>query len=187
MEKIKIDKVIVVEGKYDKIKLSSFVDGYILTTDGFSLFNNKDKCDLIRSFAKTKGIIILTDSDGAGFVIRNKIKGIVGKDSNIINLYAPQILGKEKRKSAPSKQGYLGVEGVEQKILRQIFEKTGLIAGQQITKSDYNKTDLYDLGFCGQENSSVKRDEFCKSNGLPSGMSANAFLDAINILGLKIN
>lgn len=187
MDKIKLDKVIIVEGKYDKIKLSSFIDAYILTTDGFSLFNNKDKCDLIRSFAKTKGIVILTDSDSAGFLIRNKIKSIVEKDSNVINLYAPQIMGKEKRKQAPSKQGILGVEGVECSILKDIFEKAGLLSENHQQKSNYTKTDLYELGFSGCDNSSIRRDEFCKNNGLPCGMSANAFLDTVNLLGLKLN
>ena len=187
MEKIKIDKVIIVEGKYDKIKLSSFIDAHILTTDGFSIFNNKDKCDLIRSFAKTKGIIILTDSDGAGFVIRNKIKGIVDKESDIINLYAPQLLGKEKRKNTPSKQGLLGVEGIDANKLKDLFQKAGLLSDKPVEQSNYTKADIYELGYSGCDDSSSRRDEFCRQNGLPCSMSANAFLSAVNLLGLKLN
>lgn len=186
MEKIKTDKVIIVEGKYDKIKLSSIIDAYILTTDGFSIFNNKEKCSLIRRLARTKGIIILTDSDGAGFVIRNKIKGFVDKESEIINLYAPQILGKEARKNKASKQGYLGVEGIDTDNLKRIFDKAGITSQGNDNKQLYTKTDLYNLGLSGGSDSSLKRDEICKNNDLPLGMSANAFLFAVNLLGIKL-
>ena len=123
MEKIKTDKVIIVEGKYDKIKLSNVVDATILTTDGFSLFNNREKCALIRRLAKKCGIVILTDSDSAGFVIRNKLKGFIDNDSEIINLYAPQIVGKEARKNKASKDGILGIEGIENETIRSLFER----------------------------------------------------------------
>ena len=186
MEKIKTDKVIIVEGKYDKIKLSSVVDAHIITTDGFSLFNNKEKCALIRKLSQKNGIVILTDSDGAGFVIRNKLKGYLDNNSEIINLYAPQILGKESRKNKASKQGLLGVEGIESDTIRSLFEKAGITSNGNSPKSEYTKTDLYSLGLSGGGDSSKKRDEICIENGLPCGMSANAFLAAINLLGIKI-
>ncbi len=186
MEKIKTNRVIIVEGKYDKIKLSSFIDGHILTTDGFSVFNNKEKCALIKRLSEKCGIAVLTDSDGAGFVIRNKIKSIVGGDCDIINLYAPQIVGKEARKKEASKQGLLGVEGIETDILRDIFKRAGLDTANYERSTTYSKTDLYFLGLSGQADSGSKRDEICTQNGLPVGMSANAFLEAVNLLGIDL-
>ena len=187
MEKIKTDKVIIVEGKYDKIKLSSVVDAHIITTDGFSLFNNKEKCALIRKLSQKNGIVILTDSDGAGFVIRNKLKGYLYNDSEIINLYAPQIVGKESRKNKASKQGLLGVEGIEADTIRTLFEKAGITTNSQTKRENYSKADLYSFGLSGGGDSSKRRDDICQENGLPTGMSTNAFLSAVNLLGIKLN
>ncbi len=187
MEKIKTDKVIIVEGKYDKIKLSSIVDAHIITTDGFALFNNEEKRALIRRLAEKKGIVVLTDSDGAGFVIRNKLKGYIGKECEIINLYAPQIVGKESRKNKASKQGLLGVEGIEADAIRSLFEKAGITSDGKKSAATYTKTDLYSLGLSGGSDSSAKRDEVCEKNDLPRGMSANAFLAAVNLLGIKLD
>lgn len=187
MEKIKTDKVIIVEGKYDKIKLSSIVDAHIITTDGFALFNNAEKRSLIRQLAEKRGIVVLTDSDGAGFVIRNKLKGYVGKNCEIINLYAPQIVGKESRKNKESKQGLLGVEGIEADTIRSLFEKAGITSESKKSALTYTKTDLYNLGLSGGSDSGSKRDEICVKNDLPKGMSANAFLAAVNLLGIKID
>ena len=147
MEKIKTDKVILVEGKYDKIKLSSFLDATIITTNGFSVFNNVEKCAMLRKIATERGIIILTDSDGAGFVIRNKLKGIIGNCDNITNIYVPNIKGKESRKSKESKQGFLGVEGIDIDVLKSIFEKAGITYNNADVKAEvsYTKTDLYNL------------------------------------------
>ena len=186
MKKIKTDRIIIVEGKYDKIKLSSVVDAHIITTDGFSLFNNKEKCALIRKLSKKNGIVILTDSDGAGFVIRNKLKGYLDNDSEIINLYAPQIVGKESRKNKASKQGLLGVEGIESETIRSLFEKAGITSDEKKCAVNYTKTDLYNLGLSGGSDSSNKRDDICEKNGLPRGMSANAFLAAVNLLGIDL-
>ena len=186
MVKIRTDKVIIVEGKYDKIKLSSVVDAHIITTDGFSLFNNKEKCALIRKLAAKNGIIILTDSDGAGFVIRNKLKGYIDNECEIINLYAPQVFGKESRKNKASKQGLLGVEGIDVDVIRTLFEKAGIASDKMSDRPLYTKTSLYTLGFSGQSDSSSKRDEICKANDLPTGMSANAFLAAVNLLGIVL-
>lgn len=189
MEKIKIDKVILVEGKYDKIKLSSILDATIMTTNGFSVFNNSEKCAMLRKIAAERGIIILTDSDGAGFVIRNKLKGIIGNCDNITNIYVPNIKGKESRKSKESKQGFLGVEGIDIDTLKSIFEKAGITGSVTDTENStvYTKTDLYSLGLSGQDDSSLKREQICKENGLPISMSANAFLEAVNILKIKLD
>ncbi len=186
MEKIKTDKIILVEGKYDKIKLSSFIDGVIMTTSGFAVFNNEEKCNLLRKLASEKGIIILTDSDGAGFVIRNKLKGIIGADGDIINLYIPKVEGVEDRKKTPSKQGLLGVEGIDAPVLKEIFEKAGVLTDKTSDSKKYTKTDLYCLGYSGKEDSSSKRDEVLSKNGLPCGMSANAFLEAVNLLNIEL-
>ena len=184
--KIKTDKVIIVEGKYDKIKLSSVVEANIIATNGFSIFNNAEKSALIRRLAKKCGIIILTDSDGAGFVIRNKIKNIIGSDCEIINLYSPQIFGKEARKSTASKEGYLGVEGIDADKIRELFEKAGLTTDSPVTSKTYTKADLYALGLSGRDDSAERRDEICRNNSLPCGMSANAFLAAVNMLAINL-
>ncbi len=186
MEKIKINKVILVEGKYDKIKLSSIIDGHIITTDGFALFNNEEKRALIRRLAEKKGIIILTDSDSAGFVIRNKLKGYLGKECEIINLYAPQIVGKEARKNKASKQGLLGVEGIDTDTIKKLFEKAGISEDDHIQSTSYSKSDLYSLGLSGHSESKALRDKICEENGLPKSMSANAFLAAVNLLGIQL-
>ena len=188
MDKIKIRQVVLVEGKYDKIKLSDFIDGTIMTTNGFSVFNNEEKCIMLRRIAKERGIVILTDSDGAGFVIRNKLRGIIGSCENIINLYIPNIAGKEKRKNKASKQGYLGVEGIDTGELKSIFEKAGLCStdNTELSKETYSKIDLYNMGLSGHDDSSKKRAEICRINGLPESLTANAFLEALNILKIKI-
>ena len=187
MEKIKISKAILVEGKYDKILLERFVDGHIFTTGGFSIFSSDEKTALFRKIAEKQGIIILTDSDPAGFVIRNKLKGMLPKDK-VTNIYAPMLYGKEKRKSKPSKAGVLGIEGTDIETLKALFEKSGVIDGStaaEIPKPVYTKADLYELGLCGKSDSSVLRDAFCEKNGLPKGMTPNALLEAMNILGIE--
>ena len=184
MEKIKLSDVIVVEGKYDKIKLSSFVDAVILTTGGFGVFNSREKSALIKKLSEKKKIIILTDSDGAGFVIRNKIKNIIGDNSRIINLYIPQISGKEQRKNKASKEGTLGVEGMETETLKKLFSDAGLLSKcDDRTKHTYTKSEIYALGLSGKSDSAAKRAEILKRHD----MSANAFLDAVNILGIDLD
>ncbi len=183
MEKIKIKKTVLVEGKYDKIKLESIIDGNIITTDGFSLFNNDEKIELIRKIAEKNGIIVLTDSDPAGFVLRNKLKGMLPK-KNVIHLYIPTEKGKEKRKKTYSKAGLLGVEGMDAEILREMFvkyESSDLIP----KKSEVTKADLYEIGLSGKDGSNEKREKAAVRLGLPKGMSANAFLEAVNMLGIS--
>lgn len=182
MEKLKIRQVILVEGKYDKIKLESFIDGMILTTDGFRIFKDKEKRELIRTLAKKQGLIVMTDSDVAGFRIRNLVRSVV-KDAPVIHVYIPQIHGKEKRKSAPSKEGTLGVEGLCIELLQKLLEEQGVTsqkappAGRQITRVDF----LED-GLIGGENSSEKRARLLKRLGLPHYLSTNALLQVINRL-----
>ena len=181
MEKLKISIPIAVEGKYDKIKLSSIIDGQIITTDGFGVFASDEKKMLIRRLAEPRGIIVLTDSDGAGLVIRNYFRSILPKDK-LINLYTPQVEGKEKRKKAPSKAGFLGVEGIEAEVLRKLFEPyagdlTERRAGEEVTKADFYADNL-----SGGEGSAERRKRLCRLLDLPDNMSANALLAAVNLL-----
>lgn len=177
-----IEQAVIVEGKYDKIKLSSVVDAVIITTDGFSVIKNKEKLELIRFFAQKKGIIILTDSDSAGFKIRNFLKGAVS-DGKIVNVYIPDIFGKEKRKSVPSKEGKLGVEGIDPKILLEAFEKAGVISCKKKENSDpITKLDLFDTGLSGGRNSSEKRNLLLKKLGMPELLTTNAMLEVINTM-----
>lgn len=178
---IKIDKVIVVEGRYDKIKLSSMIDGIIIETEGFGIFKDKDKQKLIRKLAETKGIAILTDSDSAGFVIRNFITSIVPKEY-ITNVYIPDIYGKEKRKDSPSKEGKLGVEGVSAEILKEAFKKAGIGVSQSETNERKKITlnDFFDVGLTGDTQSKRKRTDLLKKLDLPERMSTKAMLDILN-------
>lgn len=178
---IKIDKVIIVEGRYDKIKLSSMIDGIIIETEGFGIFKDKDKQKLIRKLAETKGIAILTDSDSAGFVIRNFITSIVPKEY-ITNVYIPDIYGKEKRKDSPSKEGKLGVEGVSAEILKEAFKKAGIGVSQSETNERIKITlnDFFDDGLTGDTQSKRKRTDLLKKLDLPERMSTKAMLDILN-------
>lgn len=178
---IKIDKVIIVEGKYDKIKLSSMIDGIIIETEGFGIFKDKDKQKLIRKLAETKEIAILTDSDSAGFVIRNFITSIVPKEY-ITNVYIPDIYGKEKRKDSPSKEGKLGVEGVSAEILKEAFKKAGIGVSQSETNERKKITlnDFFDDGLTGDTQSKRKRTDLLKKLDLPERMSTKAMLDILN-------
>lgn len=178
---IKIDKVIIVEGRYDKIKLSSMIDGIIIETEGFGIFKDKDKQKLIRKLAETKGIAILTDSDSAGFVIRNFITSIVPKEY-ITNVYIPDIYGKEKRKDSPSKEGKLGVEGISAEILKEAFKKAGIGVSQSETNKRKKITlnDFFDDGLTGDTQSKRKRTDLLKKLDLPERMSTKAMLDILN-------
>ena len=143
---IRCTKPIVVEGKYDKIKLSSLIDGTIIETNGFTIFKDKDKLEMLRVLAKKTGIIVLTDSDSAGFKIRNYIRSAIA-EGEIIHVYIPDVYGKERRKIAPSKEGKLGVEGIDVKTLKECFEKAGVFAEvSDKRKEEISKVDLYFLG-----------------------------------------
>ncbi len=179
MEKLKISQAIVVEGKYDKIKLSAVIDGMIICTNGFGIYKDKSIVELIRLYAKTSGIIVLTDSDSAGFQIRNHLKGLV-PDGNIINLYIPEIFGKERRKNAPSKEGKLGVEGIDVGTLREIFERSGVLTAEDTGTETITAKDFYELGLSGKPYSSNLRRELCKTLGLPVNMTSKALADYVS-------
>ena len=184
MEKLRISYPIIVEGKYDKIKLSSLVEGTLITTDGFALFKSGEKLALLKRLAERTPVIVLTDSDGGGKVIRSHITSAIPKD-RLIQLYIPQIKGREKRKTVDSAEGYLGVEGVEADILRGIllpFASDGNGARGEITRAEITKTDFFCDGLSGGENSSQRRDMLAQKLGLPSKMTANALLEAVKIL-----
>jgi ribonuclease M5 len=179
MEKIKVSLPIIVEGRYDKSTLSGFVDATVITTDGFSVFNNKEKQMLIRRLC-SDGAIILTDSDGGGKQIRSFLSGIVGGDK-IYNLYIPKISGKEKRKQKPSAAGTLGVEGMSRDVLSRLLEPFATNA-ESVAKGGITKTDFFVDGLSGGANSSLKRAELARLAALPDDISANALLEALNIL-----
>lgn len=178
---IKVDSVIIVEGRYDKIKLSSLIDGIIIETEGFGIFKDKEKQKLIRRLAEKKGIVILTDSDSAGFVIRNFITSIVPKEY-IKNVYIPDIYGKEKRKESASKEGKLGVEGVSAQVLKEAFDKAGIGVSQSLdeNKREITLTDFFDDGLTGSADSKARRTALLKSLDLPERMSTKAMLDILN-------
>ena len=188
MDKLKIPYPIIVEGKYDKLKLSLVCEGLIIKTDGFGVFKKNEKAALIRALASKTPLIVLTDSDGGGRVIRSHVSSLVPRDK-LIQLYIPRIEGKEKRKSAPSKEGTLGVEGMETELLygllRPFSEENGGEAAfklQKIANNPLKKVDLYIDGLTGGENSALKRDEVAKKFGLPEGMSAGALLEALRVI-----
>lgn len=181
---LKVKQAVIVEGKYDKIKLDSIIDGVIVQTNGYSIFKDKEKLALIRFYAEKTGIIILTDSDSAGFKIRNYLKGAV-PDGKIINVYIPDIFGKERRKLKPSAEGKLGVEGVSKKILLEAFEKAGITAEEKDETQNTEKIDsllLYELGLSGGKNSSFLRKKVLQYFGLPSLLSSSAMTDALNTM-----
>ena len=179
---IKIKQAVIVEGKYDKIKLSNIIDAPIICTDGFGIFRDKELQRLIRTLAEKDGILVLTDSDSAGFKIRNFIGSTVDK-KYISNAYIPDIFGKEKRKTEPSKEGKLGVEGVPESVIMTALEQAGVLCetvenkGRQITKQD-----LYELGFSGSENSAAKRQKLLKFYNLPARLTTNSLVPVLNFI-----
>ena len=179
-EKIKIKEAIIVEGKYDKIKLSSIFDTLIIETKGFSVRGDKEKQKLIRKCAMESGIIVFTDSDRAGFLIRNFLNGSIPPEK-IKHAYIPQIKGKESRKETPSKDGFLGVEGVEKDVIvKAVMEASPKISekkGKLVTKADF-----YADGLSGGSKSAEKRNALKKSLGLPRNLSPDALLQTINQL-----
>ena len=182
MKKLKIDLPIIVEGKYDKIKISSIADGCIIATDGFGVFKNGERIALIRELAKKSRIIVLTDSDGAGKVIRSHISGLIPK-GRLIQLYIPQIKGKERRKQAPGAQGLLGVEGMDAELLYDLLAPYAKgDAAERYRENPLSKTDFFLDGLSGGTDSKARRAEIAKACGLPADMTANALLDALRLL-----
>ena len=178
---IKINEAIIVEGKYDKSKLASLVDAVIIVTNGFGIFKDREKLELIRYYARKTGIIIMTDSDSAGQKIRGYIKGAV-HDGRIINVYIPDVFGKEKRKEKPSAEGKLGVEGISSKQIAEAFEKAGITSSERTFKSDITSLTLYELGLSGGENSRELRKSLQKSLDLPELMSASSLTEVLNTM-----
>ncbi len=179
---IHLNEAVIVEGKYDKIKLKGFLDAEIITTDGFAIFKNREKLDMIRRIAEKRGIIILTDSDSAGFVIRGHLSGFIDP-KYIKNVYVPEIKGKERRKEKASAQGLLGVEGLSEEIIVEALKKAGVGAdgsteeGPKITTAD-----LYKAGLLGADNSRKAREKLLESLDLPKVMSTKQMLTALNSL-----
>ncbi|MCC8016013.1 MAG: DUF4093 domain-containing protein [Clostridiales bacterium] len=176
---IKIKEVVIVEGKYDKIKLSNILDALIIETNGFHIYNDREKINFIRKLASERGIIILTDSDHSGFQIRNFISR--GIDRNKIkNIYIPDVFGKEKRKQAPSKDGKLGVEGISDEILIKLFSENNISYASEEKKDLITNYDLYTHGFSGAPNSKEKKKKLLKSLELPEFLSTNSLLSYLN-------
>ena len=178
---IKINEAIIVEGKYDKSKLASLVDAVIIVTNGFGIFKDREKLELIPYYARKTGIIIMTDSDSAGQKIRGYIKGAV-HDGRIINVYIPDVFGKEKRKEKPSAEGKLGVEGISSKQIAEAFERAGITSSERTFKSDITSLTLYELGLSGGENSRELRKRLQKSLDLPELMSASSLTEVLNTM-----
>lgn len=178
---IKIRQAVIVEGKYDVIKLSNIIDAIIIKTDGFGVFKNKEKQKLIRSMAAKNGIIVITDSDSAGFVIRNFINSSIPKNQ-ITHVYIPDIFGKEKRKTQASKEGKLGVEGVQEKVILEAFEKAGVFCqkSENEKRREIKNSDLYELGLSGGTNSQQKRKILLKKLDLPERMSTSSMIKILN-------
>ena len=179
---IKLRQAIVVEGRYDKNVLSQLVDAPIFETNGFGVMKNRELLGFLRRVAQTRGLIILTDPDGAGLVIRNFLKGALPKEG-VLHAYIPDIPGKERRKTHPGKEGKLGVEGMTPEILLTALKNAGAQAEQTDAPTDkITKTDLFLAGLSGGAGSAEKRAALQKKLHLPANLGANAFLDALNLL-----
>ena len=182
----KIKEVIVVEGRYDKNTIYQVVDATVVTLGGFSVFNDREKLAFLRRLAEERGLIVLTDSDGAGFVIRNYLKGTLPKDL-VKQAYIPDIRGKERRKRHAGKEGKLGVEGMKPEVLLAALERAGATflygEGERApAKEPITKTDLFTLGLTGGPDSAAKRQALLKKLDLPEHLTANGMLEALNLL-----
>ena len=184
MDKKKLRQAVVVEGKYDQNTLRQLVDTAVFTTNGFTDMKDPALLRLLRHAAQTTGLIILTDSDGAGFLIRNTLKGMLPKEG-VLHAYIPDIPGKERRKAAPGKEGLLGVEGMRPEIILQALRDAGgefADSCEQPTREPITKQDFFALGLSGKPDSAARRAALLKELELPAHMSANALLQAVNTL-----
>lgn len=180
---VKIYEAILVEGRYDKNTLSQIVDAPILETDGFGIFKNKEKMDMLRAIAQRRGLIVFTDADGAGLVIRNHIKSAIdGK--YLKHAYIPEVYGKEKRKAVPGKEGMLGVEGMKPDTILESLRRAGatFLGEDTPTAGAITKQDFVEFGLSGGKNSAFIREKLAEKFGFPRNMSANALLQAVNLL-----
>lgn len=180
---IKIREAILVEGRYDKNTLSQIVDATILECAGFGIFKNKEQLKLLRKIAQSRGLIVFTDSDGAGFVIRNHVKSAIPA-CHLKHAYIPDIYGKERRKSIPGKEGKLGVEGMTPEVILEALRRAGATfeASEVTTPKRITKQDMVELGLSGGKNSATLRQALIQKLDFPRHMSANALLDALNLL-----
>lgn len=182
---IRLQYPVIVEGKYDKIRLSSLIDAPIFTTDGFGIFRDEEKKALIRRLCQKGSILVLTDSDKGGALIRRALKGIAPPE-RLIHVYIPKIRGKERRKLAPSKEGYLGVEGMSEETLLEIFRRSGVIAEQGEKRAPFmDRARLYADGLMGQSQSGEKRKAIALLLQLPIELSTTSFVEAVNLLCKK--
>ena len=199
-DKIRLRETIVVEGRYDRIKLSGFIESPIIETGGFRVFKDKEKQELIRAVAARRGILVMTDVDSAGFVIRNFLRGIVPQEQ-ILHAYIPTVEGKEKRKEEASKEGILGVEGIDRESLIESIRNSGahilkcyceeaessadVAISTDLNQNEITKQDFFDYGLSGCANSAQYREEVLASLGLPQYLTANAMIAAVNCLFTK--
>ena len=175
----RLKQAVVVEGKYDKIKLGGLIDGVILCTGGFRIYKDKEMQQMLRALAKKQGLAVLTDSDAAGFQIRSFLRSICGKE-NIVDVYIPDLYGKEKRKQHPSREGKLGVEGIPEAVLLEALEKAGIGVREVQERADpITKLDLFELGLSGGAQSAVRRAKLMKRLELPEHLSANALVTVL--------
>lgn len=173
---------VIVEGKYDKIRLSNIVDTQIITTDGFGIFKKEEKRLLLKKICEKSPVILLCDSDGGGKIIRSHLTGMLPRD-RVIQLYIPQIEGKERRKPSPSAAGFLGVEGMDDSLLRDLLSPySAESVASPREENPLTLAELYEDGLAGRDNSSQARDRLCAQIGLPTGMSAKALLEALRLL-----
>ena len=180
---IRVQEVIVVEGRYDKNTLSQIFDAVIIETGGFGIFNDREKLALLRRLADARGLVLLTDSDGAGFVIRRFLKGSIDP-AKVKQAYIPDLMGKEKRKSSPSKEGKLGVEGMKPEILIEALRRAGATLDGEAAapQGRITKADLYAAGLTGRPDSAARRKALLKRLELPEKLSANALTDVLDVL-----
>ena len=182
VEKKKLRYPVVVEGKYDKIKIDSLFEAQVLVTGGFAVYNDREKRALIRRLGEKTPVIFLTDSDAAGRQIRNRLRDLIPADKQI-HLYVPQVAGKEKRKQAPSAEGILGVEGSDKDLLRSLLSPYAVDAPpHKQSGAPLTRAELYERGYAGAENSAAKRKELLARCRLPANLSTSAMIDALNLL-----
>lgn len=184
MEKIKLNQAVIVEGRYDKIKLSGILDAFIIETNGFGIFKDKQRLSFIKRIANERGIIILTDSDHAGFMIRNYISSGVPKDK-IINVYIPDVYGKEKRKTQSSKEGKLGVEGMTKEVILKALENARVTSTAVLNDNPVTNYDLFEVGLSGTLNAKQNKKKLLAKLNLPEFLSTNSLLSYINNLMTK--
>ena len=179
----RVEEIIVVEGRYDKNTLLQCVDATVIETEGFGIFKSREKLELIRTLSEARGVIILTDSDGAGFLIRSRLKGSLN-GLMVKEAFVPDVFGKEKRKKAPSAEGKLGVEGMDKAVILESLRRAGATFsdGARQERAGITKADLYEMGLSGRNDAAEKRSRLCRELGIPERISASGFLDVVNVL-----